>query len=251
LWNRPLVRVGLQSIDMLNHWINRIVDGRTDQVFDLIAAGHPASTTDFDGVPLIRWCAYYGDVSAIRKLVAHGEALETMGENLDLNGAAFHGHWRLCQYLIEAGADPDRCLAETGETPLHAALSRADRPAQRRTVAVLLAAGARPNVRTAKGVSTGCFMRDVRTRGESPLHRAAAFADEATVRALLEAGADREALDANGDSPLSWASLHLRPAAILRLLCFGEHRLNQAAQWSGDHGAGSSGMDEHLQGSPR
>ncbi len=236
---------------MLTRWIDRIVNGRTDEVFELIAAGHPAKTTDLDGVPLMRWCAYYGDVSAVRALVANGEALATLGENFDLNGAAFHAHWRLCQYLLEAGADPNHALPDTAEAPLHAALARADRPAQRRTVAVLLAAGARPDVRTAVGVDTGCFMRDVRTRGETPLHRAAAFADEATIHALLHAGADREALDANGDTPLSWASLHLRPASILRLLCFGEHRLNPAADWSGDHGVGSSGMDEHLQGTPR
>lgn len=85
--------------------LDRIVDGRTDLVFDYLANGHPADATDSAGVSLIKWCAYYGDVSAIRFLLANGESLESLGANLDLNGAAFHGHWRLCQFLLENGAD--------------------------------------------------------------------------------------------------------------------------------------------------
>jgi len=38
---------------------------------------------------------------------------------------------------------------------------------------------------------------------------------------LLDAEAVREARDMNGDTPLSWASWHLRPDAILRRLCYG------------------------------
>ena len=64
--------------------------------------------------------------------------------------------------------------------------------------------------------------------GETPLHRATAYADERIVSLLLEHGADREARDVNGDSPLSWASYHLRPAAILKMLTFGDYRINDA-----------------------
>ena len=69
---------------------------------------------------MIVWCAYYGDVSAVRFLLAKGESLESLGGNFDLNGAAFHGHWQLCQFLIEKGADVNHPLPDTGETPLHA-----------------------------------------------------------------------------------------------------------------------------------
>lgn len=54
--------------------LERIRAGRTDLVFEALAAGLPASTADDAGVSLIRWCAYYGDVSAIRPLLAHGES---------------------------------------------------------------------------------------------------------------------------------------------------------------------------------
>ncbi len=230
--------------------IERIRDGRTDLVFDHLAAGGPATAADEAGVPLIRWCAYYGDVSAVRHLVAHGERLETLGANLDLNGAAFHGHWQLCQFLIEQGADPNHRLPGTGETPLHAASSRANGLAMEPVVGVLLDAGADPGLATVPGVETGAFMRDSRTRGETALHRAAAFGGEGTIRRLLDAGASPAAKDAHGDSPLSWASWHLRPAAILRLLCFDGWTIHPDAAWTGDHGAGASGMDRHLAGRP-
>ena len=230
--------------------IQRISDGRCDLVFDHVAAGGSPEACDDQGVRLIRWCAYYGDVSAIRHLLAHGESLTSLGGNLDLNGAAFHGHWQLCQFLIENRADAKSALPDTGETPLHAAVSKANRPSTAHVVALLLAAGADPNAATRAGAETGSFMRDCRTKGETPLHRAAAYANEACVRLLLDAGASPDARDAHGDTPLAWASWHLRPAAILRLLERPGQSLHPDAHWTGDHGAGWSGMDINLLGRP-
>jgi ankyrin repeat protein len=167
--------------------LDRIIDGRTDLVLEYVAAGHPANSTDDDGVSLIKWCAYYGDVSAIRFLLANGESLKSLGENLGLNEAAYHGHWRLCQFLIESGADVNRPLQGTGETPLHAAVSKANRPAYSLVVKVLLANGATPNCATKSAAETGAFMRDARTKAETPLHRAAAFGTEEVIQLLLDA----------------------------------------------------------------
>jgi len=222
--------------------IERIAGGRTDLVFEHLAAGNPPDQADAGGVPLIKWCAYYGDVSAIKALIAAGESLGSLGDNLDLNGAAFHGHWRLCGFLIENGADPNHPLPDTGETPLHAALCTSDRVAHDIVLRVLLDAGADPNVKTRPSVETGCFMRDCRTRGETPLHRAAAFGSEETIRMLIDAGAQVDARDANGDSPLSWASWRIRPDSILRLLCFGDFRIHP------DRNPG--GMRAYLLGKP-
>jgi ankyrin repeat protein len=202
--------------------LDRIAQGRTDLVFEYVAAGHPAGTRDGNGVSLLQHCAYYGDVSAMRFLLGHGESLASLGDDVGLNAAAFHGHWRLCALLIERGADVNRPLPETGETALHSALCTSDRTAHDLVLRVLLDAGARPNCATKAGVETGAFMRDCRTRGETPLHRAAAFGTEETIQMLLDAGAAKDARDVNGDSPLSWASWHLRPDPILRKLCFGE-----------------------------
>ena len=202
----------------------RIEEGRTDLVFDYLAAGNPATSMGNGDVSLIRWCAYHGDVSAIRFLITQGESLGALGDNFDLNGAVFHGHVDLSEYLIEQGADVNKAMSDTGESPLHSALCTADRKNHDRVLKVLLAHGANPNCATKPSVETEAFMRDIRTRGETPLHRAAAFGTEATIQMLLDAGAQVEVKDMNGDTPLTWASWHLRPRAILRKLCYGRFR---------------------------
>jgi uncharacterized protein len=222
--------------------LDRIADGRTDLVFDYVTQGHAANSQDKNGVALIQHCAYYGDVSAIKFLIANSESLKSLGENLGLGGAAFHGHWRLCEFLIENGAEVNHASIETGETPLHAALSSdARRIAHNLVIRVLLARGADPNRKTRPSAETGCFMRDSRTRAETPLHRAAAFADEDTIQLLLDAGAAIDAKDMNGDSPLTWASWYLRPTAVLRKLCYGEFRINPERR----------SMEHYLLGQPR
>src|ERR1035438_8647297 len=199
--------------------LERIAEGRTDLVFDYVADGNPASSTTSDGSSLMQWCAYYGDVSALKFLLSKGETLLSFGEDKGLNAAAFHSHWRLCQFLVESRANVNCREKDTGETPLHAALS-SHRAAQYWVVKVLLDAGADPNLSTKPSAESGAFMRDARTRGETPLHRAAAFASEDTIQLLLNAGAKIDAKDMNGDSPLSWASWYLRPDSILRKLLY-------------------------------
>ena len=221
--------------------LDRIADGRTDLVFDYLSESHAANSTDGQGVSLIKWCAYYGDVSAIRFLLAKGESLASLGTNFDLNGAAFHGHWRLCQFLIENGADANHPLVETAETPLHAALCKAKSPPHTHVVRVLLAGGANPNCMTKISAETGGFMRDCRTRAETPHHRAAAFGNEESIQLLLDAGARVDAKDMNGDSPLTWASWYLRSASILKKLCYGDFRIHP----------NYAGMEANLLGKPR
>ena len=50
--------------------LSRIAAGRTDLVFDHVGAGHAATAHDGDGLSLLYWCARYGDVSAMRFLLA-------------------------------------------------------------------------------------------------------------------------------------------------------------------------------------
>lgn len=202
--------------------LERILNGRTDLVWDYVATGSPVTSRTRDGASLLQQCAYYGDVSAMRFLLDHGEKLASLGENLGLNTAAFHGHWQLCEFLLELGADVNAGLDATGETALHSALCTLHRDAHDLVLRVLLAHGADPNRVTKPSVETEAFMRDCRTKGETPLHRAAAFGTESTIGLLLRAGATREARDMNGDTPLAWASWYARPDTILRHLCFGK-----------------------------
>jgi ankyrin repeat protein len=155
--------------------------------------------------------------------------------------ASFHAHWRLCQFLIERGADVNLAEEDTGETPLHSALCNTRHLPRNLVLRVLLAGGANPNCATKKNAETGGFMRDCRTKGETPLHRAAAFGDEEAIQLLLDAGALIDAKDMNGESPLSWASWYLRPTPVLRKLCYGEHRIHPR----------HSGMESYLLGKPQ
>ena len=65
---------------MTRRILERISEGETDLVFEYVEAGHPARSEDSGSVSLIQWCAYYGDVSAIKFLLRHGESLESLGE---------------------------------------------------------------------------------------------------------------------------------------------------------------------------
>jgi ankyrin repeat protein len=211
--------------EVMNSILGKVQDGRTDLVFDFVEAGNSPSFVDQDGVSLLQWCAYYGDVSAIKFLLSRGAELASLGPNIDLNGAVYHGHWQLTQFLLESGADPNDADAETGETPLHSAIVKPNLLSTSRVVALLLAHGANPNCKTKNGVITGAFMRDCRTKAETPLHRAAAFGNEETIKLLLGAGAVIDAQDANGDTPLGWASWYGRPNAILRPLLYGSYSI--------------------------
>jgi ankyrin repeat protein len=206
-------------------FLDEVAAGRTDLVFEFLAEGGSA-TAIHEGVALISHCAYYGDVSAMKFLMAQGASLAPLGDNLGLQAASFHGHWRLCKFLIQQGADANHPESGTGETPLHAALCTPDRIAHNPVLRVLLSAGADPNLATRPNVETGAFMRDCRTKAETPLHRAAAFGDEEAIQLLLNAGAKLDVTDMHGDTPLSWASWYARPTPILLLLCYGEFRVN-------------------------
>ena len=226
--------------------LHRISRGRTDVVHDLLALANWRDVIGEGRIKPLQWLVYYDDVTAMKAVLAAGGDLRSISLDEELGNAAFFGHWRMCDFLILHGANPRYADPTTGETPLHNALAKAGRPYFHYVVRLLLEHGADATARTTAGQETGAFMRDVRTCGETPLHRAAAYADRDTIELLLEHGADKEAQDANGDSPLTWASRHLRPGSILALLAFGPHRIGERSrrQITSDHGAGwGNGME--------
>jgi ankyrin repeat protein len=206
-------------------FISGIESGQTHKIIPYLKAGGNPAHLNSNGVSLLQWCAYHGDATAVLTLIGAGAPAIQLGENLDLNGAVFHGHVTLVECLIELGADVNYPLADTGETPLHAALCKTGDRRFDAIVKRLLEEKADPNAMTRPGVATGAFMRDARTRGETPLHRAGAFGSASVIKALVDAGAKFDARDVNGDSPLSWASWSLRPRGILQLLCFPPHQV--------------------------
>lgn len=231
--------------------LDRIARGRTDLVFDLLRLPDWRTILHDGPVRLLQWFVYYNDLTALKAVLEAGGDLSSLDLDEELGNASFFGHWKVCDFLIEHGANVNALVGETGETPLHNALSKAGRPYFFYVVRVLVENGADVNARTIPGKETGAFMRDVRTKGETPLHRAAAYADAETIAYLISRGADREARDARGDSPMTWASEHLRPGSILSLLAFGPHRISEKSSTiiTSDHGAGwGNGMDRKLLG---
>jgi ankyrin repeat protein len=231
--------------------LDRISRGRTDLVFDLLRLPAWQQILHEGTVKPAQWFVYYNDVTALKAVLDAGGELSSLDLNEELGHAAFFGHWKVCDFLIRHGADVNATVAGTGETPLHAATAKAGRPYYLHVVQLLVEHGANVNARTTPGQETGAFMRDVRTKGETPLHRAAAYADVATIEYLLAHGADREARDAHGNSPLSWASEHLRPGAVLALLAFGPHVISDRSRASitSDHGAGwGTGLERAFVG---
>ena len=231
--------------------LEAISKGRTDYIVQLLKLDDWESLLVVGNVKVAQWLVYYNDITALRMIVEKKGNLSEIDLGEELGNAAFFGHWKVCDFLINQGADVNYKVAQTLETPLHNALSKAGRPYYIHAVRLLIEKGANVNAKTAPNVETGAFMRDVRTKGETPLHRAAAFADENTLKLLIAVGADIRAKDISGDSPLSWASMHLRPGRILQLLQYDEHRVSEAHAMrnTSDHGnTWGNGMDWNLMG---
>ena len=231
--------------------LDRISRGRTDLVFDLLKLPDRRSVLHEGQVKPLQWFVYYNDTTALKAVLNDGYDLSSIDINSELGNASFFGHWKVVDFLIAQGADVNYALPVTGETPLHSALCKAGRPYFLYVLKLLVENGADVNAKTIPGKETGGFMRDVRTKGETPLHRAAAYGDEAMIQYLLDNGADKQARDVHGNSPISWASEHLRPGSILHLLSFEGQSVgeNSRTMITSDHGCGwGNGMERKFVG---
>ncbi len=167
--------------------------------------------------------AWNDDLAAIRLMVASEHPLPERALDSALEAAAYNAKPGALDLLLSLGADANTVHTPNGETVLHQVITKTTHAAERtRIVKYLVTAGADVNARTIPGIPTRCFMRDIRTRGETPLHRAAAYGDPEMISNLIQAGADKTARDAHGESPLTWASWHLRERQVIIMLLFGE-----------------------------
>ena len=193
------------------------VDGDLQTVQSLVESGADVNSCDDHGSGTL--LTFYPQIIAY--LLSKGADPNTQtNENgaSVLAGLAYVNKVDCVRLLLEHGADPNRGREESLESPLHHALARAGDDDRTELVQLLIDHGADVNARTRPAVVTYNFWRDARTRGETPLHRAAAYASMEIIQLLLNAGADRTIRDVNGDSPLSWASWHRRPKHIIDLL---------------------------------
>jgi ankyrin repeat protein len=190
--------------------------GDLDEVRRLLDAGADPNSTDEHGSgTLLNF-----HPAVVEYLLSRGAApnIQTNENGSSvLAGLAYVNQLDCVRILLQHGADPNRGREASGETPLHHALTK-NESSRGPLVKLLLDHGADPNAKTIPGVVSYNFWRDVRTRGETPLHRAAAYASAETIDHLLTAGANSTLRDMNGDTPRAWASWHLREKSIIDLL---------------------------------
>lgn len=195
-------------------------DGDLTTVEKLVKQGADINYTDSSGNFAMFAAAWEGNREALDLFYNLGAKISFDDCNLLCN-AAFNGKVDSVKWLLDKGDNPNFTFTNTGENALHYTLSKTSEIADRtEIVKILIAAGTDVNKKTLAGKSTLCFMRDAYLKGESPLHRAAAYGNIAIIKMLLDAGADPSMKDANGDTPISWGSWHLRDADTLRLLIY-------------------------------
>lgn len=190
------------------------VDGNLDKVRSLVERGADVNASDRYGSGTL--LNFHPDVTAYLLSQGADPNLQTneFGASV-LAGLCYVDNVECARLLLEHGADPDRGRDESLETPLHHALAR---DASVELVGLLIQHGANINSRTRPGVISHNFFGATPTRGETPLHRAAAYASIAVVRALLAAGADLSIEDADGYLPRNWAGWHRRSKELVELL---------------------------------
>jgi ankyrin repeat protein len=173
--------------------------GRPEAVMTLLANGADARATDPEGNTPLHHAARSSDPAVAALLLDAGalvDALNADGQSaLGLTCAA--GNWRLARFLLEHGARPEPV---DGQPALLAAAGGEDDPAG---VQLLLRHKARVDARGA-GQRTA-------------LMHACAAGNVDIAGVLLDAGADRNAHDAEGMTPLLDAARGGHAAAVLRL----------------------------------
>lgn len=181
--------------------------GRVNMIQLLLERGaDPRAQSDI-GLTALVMAADKGNGEAVMCLLsAAADPNHTYGSRrTPLMGAAAQAHTRVVEALLSGKADPN-AISEEGQTPLLFAVEKGlkdglvcpikgeevQKPDAEATVAALLGAWADPNLAGQKR--------------RSPLHVACAGGRAGLVEQLITAGADLQALDAEGRRPLDVAS---------------------------------------------
>lgn len=196
------------------------LNGDLATVKELVMQGADINYSDTWGNRAIFAAAWEGNLKALDLFYELGAKISFDEANLLCN-AAYNGKVDSVKWLLDKGENANFSFTDTGENALHYTLSKTSEMDERaEIVKVLILAGTDVNKKTLVGKPTLCFMRDAYLKGESPLHRAAAYGNAAIIKMLLDAGAEPAMKDANGDTPISWGSWHLRDSELLRLLIY-------------------------------
>jgi len=232
--------------------------GRSDLVQALVAAGANVDTKSSRGETALELSVQLGDYRTATTLMSLGADVGSNEPGL-AHLAAGHGHARLCEALLDAGAP---VFDARGSTCHHAAATGAParRADSRRRVELIERAAARgvavdhPNRLGQAALHEACAADETRIvelllrlnarldlrdhAGATPLHVAvrgavaSPMARSGILTKLLEAGADPDIPDARGDTPLHLAARARLPSVVRLLLRFAASRgvSNEAGQ---------------------
>ena len=208
----------MQNLDQ--EMLSAALNGDLATVEKLTMQGANINYADAAGNCAMFSAAWEGNTKALDLFYKLGAKISFDDSNLLCN-AAFNGKVNSVQWLLERGENANFTFTDTGENALHYTICKtSEMDARVEIVRLLIDAGIDVNKKTVAGKPTLCFMRDAWLKGETPLHRAAAFGNTTIIKMLLEAGADPSTKDANGDTPISWGSWYVRDADVLRLLIY-------------------------------
>ncbi|HEU0153915.1 MAG TPA: ankyrin repeat domain-containing protein [Arenimonas sp.] len=173
--------------------------GRPEAVMTLLANGADARRADAEGNTPLHHAARSTDAAVAALLLDAGATLEALNAEgfSPLGVACVAGNWRLARFLIERGAKPE---PKDGQPALLAAVVGDDDTAG---VQLLLRHKARVDARG--------------TRQRTALLLACAAGNADIVGELLDAGADRNAHDADGITPLLEAARGNHAGVLARL----------------------------------
>jgi len=158
-----------------------------------------------------------GHEDAVRVLLANGayvNAKDEDGGSAPLHHAAERGHKRIAEILVASGADINtkKLYSPPGDTPLHCAL----KAGHKETVKLIIKKGADINAKNGGGqtpldIALSLNREDIvellieKGATFSTIHEAAKFGSLEKVREFIEGGADVNAKDEDGYTPLSIA----------------------------------------------
>lgn len=206
--------------DLNKQMLSAAFDGNYLAVRKMVEQGANINYTDQWGNFAMFTAAWAGNIEAMDLYYSLGAKISFDEANLLCN-AAYNGKLYSVKWLMDKGEDVNFAFTRTGENALHYCISKTSEMDERgEIVKALIAAGIDVHKRTISREPTLCFMRDAFLKGETPLHRAAAYGSMTIIKMLLDAGADPSAKDVNGDTPISWGSWHLRDADVLRMLVY-------------------------------
>lgn len=185
----------------------------------LLAAGADPNTPNALGITPLLQASRYGNAEMISALIAGGATLNISGLDTEpvLLAAARSGNVAAVEVLLEAGSDPNITESIDHQT----ALMWATAEGHRDVVTALLDAGADPNMQARVNELTKRKNADFPTGGFAALHWAARNGDEAMMELLISRGADINAKNGDGSTPMMLAIVNDRFDTAAQLLALG------------------------------